>query len=94
MRPHQLDHLHEPPPALDLDVGLLVGIEAVEARDVRAVAPHDPRARRQQPPHVPGAAEQLLDLAIERLERGWILAARTPAAVGVHVGQPVDGVRM
>ena len=62
VRPHQLDHLHEPPPALDLDVGLLDGIEAVVARNVRAVAPDDPRARRQQPPHVPGAAQQLLDL--------------------------------
>jgi hypothetical protein len=63
--------------ALDLGRGQVFDLLAVQPGHVRAVAPDDAGQRRLEPPQAPGAAQDLLDLAVQRGVRLGLLALET-----------------
>src|SRR5439155_16088923 len=62
----------------------------VVAAHVRAVAPDDAGKRREEPPHIPGAAEDALRLGIERGRFLLMLDLEPQRALGVDAAVTVN----
>ena len=84
---HMLDHAMDAVAPLELGAREVGDLHAVQPRHVRAVAPHDPRQRRLQPPVVPRAADHPPRLEVECGMGRRLLELEPLRLVGVHAAE-------